>query len=102
MTIEAPIIEEKHIAKRRFKEPKKYKVMVLNDDFTSVDFVVAMLISVFKHNESQAIAITQKIHTEGSAVAGVYSHEIAEQKALDATNLARGNGYPLILKVAEQ
>jgi ATP-dependent Clp protease adaptor protein ClpS len=94
--------EEKQIVKRKFKEPKKYKVVVLNDDYTPMEFVIAMLMTVFKHGESQAIALTQKIHVEGSAVAGVYSHEIAEQKALDATELARGHGHPLVLKVAEQ
>jgi ATP-dependent Clp protease adaptor protein ClpS len=76
--------------------------MVLNDDYTPVEFVIAMLISIFKHAEAQAVAITQKIHLEGSATAGVYSHEIAEQKALDATDLARTYGHPLILKVVEQ
>ena len=103
MTTEAPpVIEEKQIVKRKFKEPKKYKVVVLNDDYTPMEFVIAMLMTVFKHGESQAIALTQKIHVEGSAVAGVYSHEIAEQKALDATELARTYGHPLILKVVEQ
>jgi ATP-dependent Clp protease adaptor protein ClpS len=103
MTTEAPpIIEEKQIVKRKFKEPKKYKVMVLNDDYTPMEFVIAMLISIFKHSEPQAFALTQKIHTEGNAIAGIYSHEIAEQKALDATDLARTYGHPLILKVVEQ
>jgi ATP-dependent Clp protease adaptor protein ClpS len=103
MTTEAPpIIEEKQIVKRKFKEPKKYKVMVLNDDYTPMEFVIVMLIRLFKHSESQAMAVTQKIHVEGSAVAGIYSHEIAEQKALDATELARSQGHPLILKVVEQ
>jgi ATP-dependent Clp protease adaptor protein ClpS len=103
MTTEAPpVIEEKQIVKRKFKEPKKYKVVVLNDDYTPMEFVIAMLIQIFKHGESQAFALTQKIHVEGSAVAGVYTHEIAEQKALDATELARSQGHPLVLKVVEQ
>jgi ATP-dependent Clp protease adaptor protein ClpS len=97
-----PVIEEKQIVKRKLREPKKYKVMVLNDDYTPMEFVIALLISIFKHGEAQAAAITQKIHTEGSAAAGTYSHEIAEQKALDATDLARSYGHPLILKVVEQ
>ena len=102
MTTELPIIEEKQTVKRKIREPKKYKVMVINDDYTTREFVIDMLITIFKHGESQAILVTQKIHVEGSAVAGIYSHEIAEQKALDATELARHHGHPLMLKVVEQ
>jgi ATP-dependent Clp protease adaptor protein ClpS len=102
MTTELPIIEEKQTVKRKIREPKKYKVMVINDDYTTREFVIDMLITIFKHGESQAILVTQKIHTEGSAVAGMYSYEIAEQKVLDATELARHHGHPLMLKVVEQ
>mgnify|MGYP003705195749 CR=1 FL=1 len=71
---------------------------ILNDDKTPVDFVVAMFIQVFKHSQTNALDLTVKIHNEGSAVAGIYTHEIAEQKITDATNLARGHGFPLVLK----
>jgi ATP-dependent Clp protease adaptor protein ClpS len=101
-TLQDPVIEEKQTVKKKFKEPKKYKVVVLNDDYTPVEFVVVMLMRVFKHSEAQAFALTIKVHEEGSAVAGIYSHEIAEQKTSDAISLARLNGHPLIVKVDVQ
>ena len=70
----------------------------MNDDFTPMEFVVAMLVRVFKQPEQAAINITMKIHHEGSAVAGIYPYEIAEQKVVDATTLARDNGHPLMIK----
>ena len=101
-TLQDPVIEEKQTVKKKFKEPKKYKGVVLNDDYTPVEFVVVMLMRVFKHSEAQAFALTIKVHEEGSAVAGIYSHEIAEQKTSDAISLARLNGHPLIVKVDVQ
>lgn len=88
----------KKVTKDKLKEPPRYKVLLLNDDVTTVDFVVALLMTVFKHSESSAISITKEVHNEGSAVAGIYTHEIAEQKVLDATSMARNNGYPLVIK----
>ena len=79
--------------------PGKYKVIVCNDDVTPVEFVVSMLMHVFKHNEKEALELTLKIHNSGSAVAGIFTFEIAEQKGIDATNMARANGFPLIIKV---
>jgi ATP-dependent Clp protease adaptor protein ClpS len=79
-------------------KPSKYKVIVFNDDKTPVDFVIAMLIKIFYHNPTSAENITLKIHNEGSGVAGIYSYEIAEQKVVEATALAREHGFPLILK----
>jgi ATP-dependent Clp protease adaptor protein ClpS len=98
MTTDSQIIEKKKTTSKVPKEPGKYKVLVLNDDVTPVEFVVAMFVQVFKHTESGALELTMAIHNEGSAVAGIYSFEIAEQKIADATNLARSNGFPLILK----
>jgi len=98
MTTDSQIIEKKQTTNKVPKEPGKYKVLVLNDDVTPVDFVVAMFIRVFRHTEAGALELTMKIHNEGSAIAGIYSFEIAEQKIADATNLARTHGFPLILK----
>jgi ATP-dependent Clp protease adaptor protein ClpS len=94
-----PVIEKKKQTTKQLKEPGKFKVVVCNDDVTTVDFVVAMLMSIFKFDEKRAFDLTIAIHQKGSAVAGVYAYEIAEQKALDATNMARLNGFPLITKV---
>ena len=83
------------------KEPSKYKVVFLNDDTTPMEFVVALLIDLFKHSNETAHALTIKIHEEGSGVVGVYSYELAEQKALEATGLCRENGFPLRIKLEE-
>ena len=83
----------------KIAEPKKYKVIVCNDNVTPIEFVVSMLIAVFKHTDKSALSLTLEIHNDGSAVAGSYSYEVAEQKGIDATNLARSSGYPLIIKV---
>jgi len=92
------VIEKKKLTSKKFKEPDKYKVIVCNDYVTPVEFVVAMLVSVFNHEQRQALNLTLTVHNKGSEVAGIYSFEIAEQKVIDATNMARLNGYPLILK----
>ena len=96
------IVDKKSKTNNKLKEPSKYKVIVCNDDQTSVEFVIAMLMSVFKHTEKSAISLTLSIHNKGSAVAGIYSFEVAEQKAVDGTNLARAHGYPLIIKVESE
>lgn len=97
------VIEKDTKVKSRNKDnlqvPGKFKVIVCNDDVTPIEFVVSMLISIFRHNQKSALELTLLIHNAGSAVAGIYSYEIAEQKGLDATNLARANGFPLIIKV---
>jgi ATP-dependent Clp protease adaptor protein ClpS len=84
------------------RPPSRYKVIVCNDDVTPMEFVIVMLISVFRHSQDSAIDLTLKIHNDGSAVAGVYSYEVAEQKGLDATMLAREHGHPLVIKVEEE
>ena len=95
-------VEHKDKTTDKLKEPGRYKVIVCNDDVTPVEFVVTMLVSVFKHTEKSALELTLAIHNKGSAVAGVYSFEVAEQKGIDSTNLARANGYPLIIKVEQE
>jgi ATP-dependent Clp protease adaptor protein ClpS len=82
-------------------EPKRWKVILLNDDSTPMEFVIGILIEIFKHTDATAREIMLQVHEEGSGVAGVYSFEIAEAKAVEATNLARTNGHPLQLKLEE-
>ena len=84
-----------------YKEPGQYKVVFLNDEQTPMDFVVSLLVEVFKHSEDQAHNITMQIHEEGSGIVGIYSFEIAEQKALEATGVSRENGFPLRVRVEE-
>jgi ATP-dependent Clp protease adaptor protein ClpS len=95
-------VKSRDLVSNRIKVPSKYKVIILNDDKTPMEFVVALLIGVFKHSEPAAIDLTMKIHNEGSAVAGTYNFEIAEQKAVDATMLARNSNHPLVVKVEEE
>jgi ATP-dependent Clp protease adaptor protein ClpS len=93
------IVEKKTRITDSIKEPGKFKVVVCNDDTTPVEFVISLLVLVFKHTEKAALELTLQIHNSGRATVGVYSNEIAEQKAVDATNLARTHGWPLITKV---
>jgi ATP-dependent Clp protease adaptor protein ClpS len=88
--------------KQKVVEPKKWKVILLNDDHTPMDFVVGILTQVFKHSEDSARDITLQIHQQGSAVAGTYTFEIAEAKAVESTNLARASGFPLQIKLEEE
>jgi len=87
------VIDEK--IKQEISEPIKYNVIFLNDDHTPMDWVVNVLTEIFKHSQESAERITLTIHTEGSGVAGTYSHEIAEQKTTEAINASRNNGFPL-------
>ncbi len=75
--------------------PKLYKVMLLNDDYTTFDFVIEILKTVFHKSEEEAINITLKVDREGSAAVGVYPYEIAQVKIEKTHTLARQAGYPL-------
>jgi len=101
MTTEAPVIEKRKTTSRNIKEPSKYKVIVLNDDFTPMEFVVAMFMTIFNYDQNRAHNTTLEIHHQGSAVAGVYSYEVAEQKCIDASQMAKNHGYPLVIKAEE-
>lgn len=93
-------IDEK--VKTTINEPKKYKVIFLNDDKTPIEFVIDLLTTVFRHSEESAKAITLKVHNEGSAVVGSYSYEIAEQRTFESTQLARSNGFPLQIRIEKE
>ena len=84
------------------QEPKQWKVILLNDDTTPIEFVIQVLTQIFRHSELTAKDITLQVHETGSGIAGTYSFEIAEAKAVEATNLARGNGFPLQIKLEEE
>ena len=82
--------------------PPNYKVIVLNDDTTPMDWVISILVEVFKHSEETAKKLTLTIHTEGSAVAGIYTFEAAEQKSIEAVNLSREHGFPLSFRLEQE
>lgn len=83
-------------------EPKRWKVIILNDDTTPMEFVVDVLTDIFKHNGDTARHVMMQVHETGSGIAGVYSFEIGEAKAVEATNRARTEGFPLQIKMEEE
>ncbi|XPV69294.1 MAG: ATP-dependent Clp protease adapter ClpS [Halarcobacter sp.] len=76
-------------------EPKKYKVLLLNDDYSTMDFVIDVLTKVFRKTVDQATQIMLNIHNQGKAVCGIYTHEIASTKVAQVKTLAREKGFPL-------
>lgn len=93
-------IDEK--IKIKATEPKRWKVILLNDDATPMEFVIEVLMQIFKHDLESANHIMLQVHQTGSGIAGIYSFEIAEAKAVEATNQARQNGHPLQIKLEEE
>ncbi len=87
--------------KDRVAYPSMYDVIFLNDDYTPMDFVIHILMSLFGHDELTAENVTHRIHDNGQGVAGSYFLEIAEQKASEATLMSRQNEFPLQIKVVK-
>jgi ATP-dependent Clp protease adaptor protein ClpS len=85
--------------KTNIQEPHSYKVIYINDEQTTMEFVVETLRSIFNYDEGGAVALTHRVHEEGSAVVAVLPYEMAEQKGVEVTLLARSNGFPLQVKV---
>jgi ATP-dependent Clp protease adaptor protein ClpS len=83
----------------RTKKPPMYKVLLHNDDYTTKEFVVFVLQTVFQRSEGDAVAIMNHVHAQGVGVAGVYTFEIAETKVQKTVQLARANEYPLQLSI---
>src|SRR6476469_10530230 len=86
----------------KLEKPKLFKVLLHNDDFTTMDFVVFVLQYVFSRSEPEAFTIMLKVHNEGVGLAGVYPYEIANMKANKAMNLAKAREYPLLCSVEEE
>lgn len=84
------------------KEPPMCKVIYLNDDVTTMEFVVSSLINYFGHTAESALELTEDIHNSGSAVVAVLPHELAEQKGIEVTLEAVSQGYPLKIKLEFQ
>ena len=81
------------------QEPPLFKIIYMNDEVTTMDFVVNSLIGHFDYNSDSAMNITKSIHDQGSAVVAILPYEIAEQKGIEVTLAARAHGYPLLVKV---
>jgi ATP-dependent Clp protease adaptor protein ClpS len=88
-------------SKEKVEEPPLYKVLLHNDDFTTMEFVVWILESIFNMPEEQAIQVMLNVHLRGIGVAGIYTHEIAEMKVERTTALAREHEYPLLVTMEE-
>ena len=99
MSTDTTVEEKVHVS---LAPPKLWKVIFINDDQTPMELVIELLTGIFKHNESTAKDITLEIHETGSGIAGVYPFEIAEQKGIEATGVARSNGSPLRIQVEEE
>jgi ATP-dependent Clp protease adaptor protein ClpS len=93
------IVEKDADVDIEINNPGKYRVLLINDDSTPMDFVIALLIGVFKHTEASATAVMLEVHNKGKGTAGIYSHEVAEQKGIESTLLARQHGWPLQIQV---
>jgi ATP-dependent Clp protease adaptor protein ClpS len=85
----------------RLKKPPLYKVLIHNDDYTTMEFVVFVLQKVFQHTETDAARIKLQVHIQGVGVAGVYTYEIAETKVAQVEALARAREFPLLCTVEE-
>ena len=105
MTIEKEIMGTKAVTRVKptpnlnLKEPPLYRVIYINDSVTTMEFVVQTLVEIFNHSPEEAEAVTTKIHEEGSGTAAILPYEMAEQKGVEVTQLARNNGFPLQVKL---
>ena len=88
--------------KIKLDEPGMYDVIFLNDNITTMDFVIRVLKQIYNKTPEQAQNITTKIHQDGQGVVGTYVHEVAEQKGIETTLAARQENFPLQVKVKKQ
>jgi len=88
--------------KEKLKRPRLYKVLFHNDDYTTMEFVVWALMSVFHHDEATATGIMLHVHKNGIGVAGVYPRDVAETRAARVEALARAHEFPLRCTVEEE
>lgn len=88
--------QEQVLTRPQLQEPPKYRVLLLNDDYTPMDFVVDILVQLFHKTPPQANRIMMSVHQKGSGVCGVYTYEIAETKVDEVIRCAREHGHPLM------
>lgn len=94
-----PAIKEKIKTKLDLPPPNLFRVIYMNDEVTSMEFVVMSLVEIFNHSPTDAEQLCMTIHKDGSAVVAVLPYELAEQKGVEATVLARNNGFPLLIRL---
>lgn len=88
-------------ARPKLKQPRKYKVILLNDDYTPMEFVVQILVIFFAMNPEMATKVMLTVHTNGKAICGEYSYEIAETKVEQVNDYARKHQHPLLCLMEE-
>lgn len=93
---------EKVENKVEVKKPKLYKVVIYNDDYTTMNFVVEILMRIFRKKEEEATKIMYDIHKTGIGIAGIYPYDIAETKMIQATSIAKNSGFPLKFSMEEE
>ena len=84
------------------KEPKLYDVIMLNDDFTPMDFVVDILMHIFDKPQTDAVELMMKVHKEGQAVVATYPYDVARTKQRQAIDLARAQNYPFNIRIERE
>ena len=87
------------IIKKKVQLPKKYKVLLHNDDYTTMEFVIYILQSIFHKNINEAERIMIQVHRNGVGICGVYTHEIAESKAKKVERVAKEHSHPLLCTI---
>ncbi len=102
-----PIMEQqqssfKEKERTGLREPRRFKVIIYNDDFTTMEFVVKILTTVFYKSPAEAEVLMMQVHKSQSAVVGIYTYDIAQSKVQKATRMARSEGFPLRLTVAPE
>ncbi|MDJ0906710.1 MAG: ATP-dependent Clp protease adapter ClpS [Woeseiaceae bacterium] len=88
-------------ARPRLKEPPLYRVVLINDDYTPMEFVVDILESIFGMERTRATQVMLEVHTKGKGVCGVYNFEIAETKVAQVTSIAQQHQHPLLCEMEE-
>jgi ATP-dependent Clp protease adaptor protein ClpS len=91
-----PKVHEELDSELELREPRLYRVILHNDDYTTMEFVIEVLKKIFRKSADEAEAIMWTVHEKGQAVCGVYTYEIAETKVEQVKVLARQNGFPLL------
>jgi ATP-dependent Clp protease adaptor protein ClpS len=82
--------------KQETRKPELYRVLLINDDYTTMDFVIEVLETIFHRQPAEAYRIMMAVHTQGKGLCGVYPHEVAETKVTTVIERARENGFPLL------
>ena len=90
------------IEETKVKHPKKYKVLLLNDDYTSMEFVIDVLMGIFHKSYQESELIMMEVHNQDKGVCGIYTNEIAETKIMQVHKKARESGFPLRAEMEEE